>query len=105
MVTPIELGQVSNLGLEMTDRISTRRETTNCLGMHLLFMHGYSQNVFAAYKSRTWSRLYSVVLPDPNSYEDIEFAFFFFCRESFTDFCRYAHYMDKVVQSLDWRRP
>lgn len=79
-----------------------KRFKQECLGVHLLFMHNYSHNVFTTYWSKTWSRLYSIVLPDLDG-EDAEFTFIFFYRESFADFCRYAHYMDKIVQSLTWR--
>jgi len=71
-----------------------------CVGVHLLYMHGFRHNAYTTFTLGTWSRLYSVVLPNPNGQEDIEFTFFFFFRGRFTKFCRYAHYMDKVVQSL-----
>jgi hypothetical protein len=75
-----------------------------CVGVHALFRDDldFRHNAFTTkFGPGTWARLYSVVLPDPNSHQDIEFAFFFFFRGKFTEFCRYAHYMDKVVQSLE----
>jgi hypothetical protein len=74
-----------------------------CVGVHLLFLDGFRQNSFTAKEALgTWARMYSVVLPAPNKDQDTELAFFFFFRGRFTRFCRYAHYMDKVVQSLNY---
>lgn len=77
-----------------------------CLGVHLLLLLGYShfsittRNMFGHLLRR-----YSIILPSPiNEHEhDLEFLFTFFSfDESFREFCRYAHYLDKLVLSLRW---
>jgi len=71
-----------------------------CVGVHSLWLHNYSHSAITFSKLMTWTRLYSIIIPDPNGREDIEFAFYFYFRGKFTGFCRYVHYADKVVQSL-----
>ncbi len=74
-----------------------------CVGVHLLFVQDSSQVALTTlFQSGVWSRLYSVVVPHPDSGVDIEFAFFFFFKGNFQEFCRHAYGMDRLVQSLAW---
>lgn len=74
-----------------------------CIGAHLLFVQDFSQVALTTmFRPGVWSRLYSVVVPHPDSAEDTEFAFFFFFKGDFRKFCRHAYGIDRVVQSLRW---
>lgn len=77
----------------------------SCVGVHLLFLDGWSHVALTTFFKATWSRVYSVVFPDPKGGADIEYSFFFFARERFRDFCRHAHVMDDLVLSLQISSP
>src|SRR5205085_1354937 len=62
-----------------------------CAGVHLLFLDGWSHVALTTFFKATWSRVYSLVFPDPMGGADIEYSFFFFARERFRDFCRRAY--------------
>jgi hypothetical protein len=73
------------------------------VGVHLLFVLGFSHMALTTlFKPGIWARLYSVVLPFPGGTNDIEFTFFFFFKGTFKKFCRYAGYMDALVESITW---
>jgi hypothetical protein len=70
-------------------------------GIHLLHLAGWSHPALTTFVTGTWSRMYSLVFPSQDGGSDLEYAFFFFAREPFRDFCRHAHAMDKLVLSLE----
>jgi hypothetical protein len=73
------------------------------VGLHLFFSHGFSHIGFTAKNwCSVWTRRYSVVVPHPDTSKPLEFAFIFFFRGPFTEFCRHAYLMDELVGSLDF---
>lgn len=79
-----------------------RRVHTRGHGVHLFFLDGYSHVVFTYWLSNSWTRRYSIVLPNPRTNENTEFAFTFSFFGPFREYCRHAHRMDRVVRSLQW---
>ncbi|MBU1712409.1 MAG: toll/interleukin-1 receptor domain-containing protein [Proteobacteria bacterium] len=82
----------------------------NCMGVHLLFLEGFSHPAFTTLArsgitvvmgNAVWSRLYSVVLKGRWRWSsEKEFAFFFFFRGDLASFLRSAHIMDRLVLSF-----
>ncbi len=71
------------------------------IGLHLLFSHGFSHIGFTAKNwFNIWTRRYSVLVSHPQTEKTLEFAFIFFFRGPFDQFCRYAYLMDELVGSL-----
>lgn len=71
------------------------------VGLHLFFSHGFSHIGFTSKNwFNVWTRRYSVILPHPRTRKPLEFAFIFFFRGPFAEFCRYAYLMDELVESL-----
>jgi hypothetical protein len=70
------------------------------VGVHLLFLGGWSQVAFTTFFGNAWTRMYSIVIPQAYGKQDIEYTFYFYCREPFKDFCQNAYVMDELVSSL-----
>jgi len=71
------------------------------VGLHLFFSHGLSHIGFTAKTWFSfWTRRYSVILWHPKTHAPLEFAFVFFFRGPFAEFCRQAYLMDQLVESL-----
>jgi hypothetical protein len=74
-----------------------------CLGVHLITLGGAKHPAFTTrVLPGTLSRLYSLVLPHPETGKDVEAAFFFFCQGSLRDFQRCAYLLDRLVLSFRW---
>jgi hypothetical protein len=86
--------------LAFADAFFRTRGRQRCVGVHLLFLDGWSHVALTTFGAGTWSRVYSLVFPGAGDAPDTEFAFFFFCREPFDHFCRHAYLMDELVLSL-----
>jgi hypothetical protein len=79
-------------------------------GTHLLFLLGHSQIAMTIFspsneaarfgKGGTFTRLYSIVVPELSDDPDTEVAFFFSFEGSFSAFCQRARHMDQLVLSL-----
>ena len=84
--------------------VFAERQKQECVGVHLVFIEhfSHSHSAFTTFIHGIWSRVYSIILPNPQNDQDqdIEFLFNFFFNGSFQEFCRHAHLMDKVVQSF-----
>lgn len=87
--------------LRFADGFFTMRLPQRCVGVHLLFLGGWSHVALTTFFRSTWSRIYSLVFLDSDGGPDVEYAFFFFAREPFRDFCCHAHAMDELVLSLE----
>jgi hypothetical protein len=74
-----------------------------CMGVHLFFLHGYSHIALTARGVNGWCRTYSVITPNPGA-GYVEFLFDFYMQSPFTAFCRHAHQVERVVQSLAWNK-
>ena len=89
--------------LKFADRFFKSIWQQKLVGVHLLFAAGFSHMALTTlFKPGIWSRLYSVVLPYPGEATDVEFAFFFFFKGNFKEFCANANRMDRVVESIRW---
>ena len=73
-----------------------------CIGLHLFFLHGLSHIALTARGSLGWCRTYSVITPMQGTGQQVEFLFDFYMRSPFEEFCRHAHQMERIVQSLAW---
>jgi hypothetical protein len=79
-------------------------------GLHLLFLLGRSQMAMTTFsrtnetvlfgRGETFTRVYSVVVPEITDDPDTEVAFFFSFQGSFPAFCQCARHMDQLVLSL-----
>lgn len=79
-------------------------------GTHLLFLLGHSQVAMTTVshtnesgrpgRGETFTRLYSIVVPEITDDPDTEVAFFFSFQGSYSAFCRCARHMDELVLSL-----
>lgn len=73
------------------------------VGLHLFFSHGFSHIGFTAKNwFGVWTRRYSVIVRHPKTGKPLEFAFIFFFRGPFNEFCRHAYLMDELVESLEF---
>jgi hypothetical protein len=80
-------------------------------GLHLLFLLGHSQLAFTTLSvgsasilyggAGTYTRTYSIVVPESNHQPDTEIAISFSYPGLFPDFCRCAPQMDRLVLSLE----
>lgn len=75
----------------------------DCVGVHLLFLGGFSHLVLTYWLQGQWARRYAVVLPGPDAGQTSEFAFAFGFEGRFPEYCRAAHAMDQLVLSLEWQ--
>jgi hypothetical protein len=79
------------------------------LGTHLLYYNN-SSHIALTYRTRNFQgddiiiRKYSIIIKNSESGDLAEFVFTFGAFEMpFAQFCRYAHFMDKLVMSLHWK--
>lgn len=103
-----EFAQVVSHGLWNRAFGDLRRQAI--YGIHLLFFLGHSQMAMTTFSHRneparlgkggTFTRLYSVVVPELTDDPDTEVAFFFTFQGSFPAFCQCARHMDQLVLSL-----
>lgn len=82
-----------------------RSSGTRCVGVHLVFLAGYSHLALTYFYHGAWTRRYSIVLPDPSGDDGIELAFTFRFGGPFSEYCRHVHLMDRLVSSLRWNVP
>jgi len=93
--------QAYERGIEFAERY-LGREGRKCAGVHLFFLHGFSHLALTYWWRNGWTRRYSIILPEPGTGRSMEFAFSFAFFGPFAEYCRRAHHMDRIVNSLEW---
>jgi len=78
------------------------RAKGRCRGVHLFRLYGYTHLVLTYWILSHWERRYCVILPHPQSGQNIEFAFTFAFLGPFPEYCARIGAMDTVVESLQW---
>jgi hypothetical protein len=71
-------------------------------GVHLLFLGGYTHLGLTYRHLGGWLRRYSIVLQQPGTGRDFEFAFVFQWMGPLAEFCLHAHLTEELAQTLRW---
>ncbi|MBI3821160.1 MAG: toll/interleukin-1 receptor domain-containing protein [Planctomycetes bacterium] len=78
-----------------------RLKCAKLVGVHLLYQNKLSHLGLTYWLRSGWIRRYSIVFRDPTDFQnDVEFAFTFTYFGPFSEFCKCAHMLDRVVRSL-----